>query len=296
MKCNIIGAGRLGKNIALALSTAKVISVQAICNQSPISAANSCQEIGSGFAVDAFAQLPAAEIIWITCGDDAIKPAVQQLVKQVALNPGCLVFHCSGVLSSAILLPLKEQGCSIASIHPLKAFRAGYLDAHAFNDVDCVVEGDAPALAWLTSAFTRLGARIIPIKPEAKAAYHAAACMASNYLITLAACSEALLLKAGLTPQQARLMIYRLMQGNLTNLLQVEEVSASLTGPLMRGDIETLSLHLQAIDNTSVSTLYKAAGLATLPLTQLTEAKKHLVEKTLGAKQHVSRETIDDRY
>ena len=170
------------------------------------------------------------------------------------------MFHCSGVLSSKILEPLKELGCYTASFHPLKAFKAGYLDAAAFNAVECVIEGDEIACAWLSQSFKALGANIITINPEAKSAYHAAACMASNYLITLALCSEDLFLKSGINPDQARLIIGKLMQGNLNNLIESQLIAQSLTGPLERGDIDTLALHLSAIDNPSIKKLYKAAG------------------------------------
>jgi predicted short-subunit dehydrogenase-like oxidoreductase (DUF2520 family) len=281
MKFNIIGAGRLGKNIALALSTAQIASLQSVYNLSLNSAQQSCHDIGSVNPVNKIDMLPMADITWITCNDDSIRPIVTILAEHSLLKPGSLVVHCSGVLNSTLLTPLKAQGCFIASFHPLKAFKTGYLNADAFNKVDCVLEGDEEACTWLTHSFSGLGANILTIKPEAKAAYHAAACMASNYLITLASCSEQLLLKAGLTQEQTRPIICKLMQGNLNNLQEAKLISESLTGPLMRGDYETLSLHLQAIENPAMKEFYKAAGLATLPLTHLTHNKKQTITALL---------------
>lgn len=281
MQYNIIGAGRLGKNIALALTTAQIASLHSICNRSLESAHSACEEIGSGKAVSAIDQLAEVDITWITCNDDSIQLVVENLAQHSALKPKSLVIHCSGVLNSSVLSPLQSLGCSVASFHPLKAFRSNYLDPNAFNNVDCALEGDEEACTWLSNAFSTLGAHIIPIKPEAKAAYHAAACMASNYLITLAACSEELLLHAGLTKKQARTMICNLMQGNINNLKNVTNVHDSLTGPLMRGDNKTLLLHLEAIENPRIKKLYKTAGLATLPLALLEEEKKRVIEKML---------------
>ena len=147
--------------------------------------------------------------------------------------------------------------------------------------MDCVLEGDEQACNWLKDSFTLLGANIVTIKPEAKAAYHAAACIASNYLITLASSSEQLFLAAGIPQNQIRQMIGKLMQGNLNNIQDTLQISESLTGPLMRGDTETIKLHLNAIENPSIKDLYKAMGLATLPLTQLPEDKKQFIEKLL---------------
>ncbi len=277
MQCNIIGAGRLGKNIALALSAAKIISSLSVCNRSLSSATQACKEIGLGTAVENIEQLPPADIIWLCCNDDEIP----QLINLSCVKAGSFVIHCSGVLSSKILNPLKKKGCMVASFHPLKAFKTNYLEKDSFNQVDCIVEGDELICDWLNRSFLQLGAFISTIQPANKALYHAAACMASNYLITLASCSEELFLKAGLDAKQSRRMLVNLMQGNITNLQQTKLISESLTGPLARGDINTILLHLEALDHSNIKPLYKAAGLATLALTELQPEKNEMLQQIL---------------
>jgi predicted short-subunit dehydrogenase-like oxidoreductase (DUF2520 family) len=71
------------------------------------------------------------------------------------------------------------------------------------------------------------------------------------------------------------------MQGNLNNLQQTTHIAESLTGPLMRGDHETLALHLRAIEDPVMKQFYKTAGLATLPLTQLSKDKKQVITQLL---------------
>lgn len=278
MKCNIIGAGRLGKNIAESLYRVQIISSLFICNRSFESAQKACEEINFGLAKPEIMNLPEADITWICSNDDAVPEIVTALNRQSALKEESLVIHCSGVLSSAVLEPLRKKGCSIASFHPLKAFKTNYLDSKAFNQVDCILEGDPAACDWLHSTFSNLGAYVTSIKPEHKTIYHAAACMASNYLITLAACSEELFLKAGLEPLQSRRMLLNLMQGNVTNLGQVSNIAQALTGPITRGDINTLSLHLKALEDPCIEGLYKAATLASLSLTQLSEEQKNIIK------------------
>lgn len=281
MKCNIIGAGRLGKNIAKALSASQHISSLFICNRTYESALEACQTLGFGQAVKQIEELPAAEITWICSNDDAILSIVDVLANQACITPGSFIIHSSGVLNSALLQPLKTHGCAIASFHPLKAFKTNYLDANAFNQVDCVLEGDEAVCEWLTQSFNSLGAYVSAIKAEHKAKYHTAACIASNYLITLASCSEALFLQAGLEPHQSRRMLINLMHGNLTNLQLTTAIAEALTGPLVRGDSKTISMHLDAIDNPLTQDLYKIAGLATLPLTHLTEGQKEEIKQLL---------------
>ncbi|KTD72437.1 Rossmann-like and DUF2520 domain-containing protein [Legionella tucsonensis] len=277
MKCNIIGAGRLGRNIALALSKAHLISSFSICNRSLESAQKASQEIGAGQAIDKIEHLPEADITWICCNDDAISDVVKTLAQHSILKSESFVIHCSGVLNSDLLRPLKKLGCYVASFHPLKAFKTNYLDPSAFYQVDCVLEGDTEVCAWLKSTFTQLGSHLITIKPEAKTAYHAAACMASNYLITLAACSEELFLKAGINPQQSRRMMINLMQGNLNNLQETVSIAESLTGPLARGDVQTIALHLDSLENHELKRFYQSAALSTLPMTQLSEEIKEKI-------------------
>lgn len=287
MKFNIIGAGRLGKNIALALINARLAKLQSVCNLTPDTAYQFCKDLGLGISVSHLEDLPEADITWITCNDDSIQTIVSDLASKSMLKSGSLAIHCSGVLDSRILEPLKAQGCFIASFHPLKAFKTGYLDPDSFHNVDCVLEGDDIACSWLQQSFTQLGANIITIAPQAKPVYHAAACMSLNYLITLASCSEQLFCAAGIPREQARLLLRKLMYENLNSIEDGHLIGESLTGPIMRGDIGTLEMHLKAIENPAIQQLYKAAGLASLPLTHLSEDKKQMIAELLN----VSRET-----
>jgi predicted short-subunit dehydrogenase-like oxidoreductase (DUF2520 family) len=273
MNFNIIGAGTVGKNIALALSTEDIASLNAIVSSTKGSAAKACQELALGHPVEHLKELPEADVTWICCTDNALSLVVADLAQHTRFKENSLIIHCSGVFNSEVLAPLKAQNCFTASFHPLKAFKKGYLAADAFNQVSCVIEGDEAACAWLTHSFNRLGAQLLRINPAAKAMYHAAASISANYLITLAACSEELLIGAGIPQAVARHMICNLMAGNVNNLRHTPILSKALTGPLMRGDEATVALHLQAIDNPLIKKLYKAAGLATLPLTELTVEK-----------------------
>ncbi|USQ13667.1 DUF2520 domain-containing protein [Legionella lytica] len=277
MRCNIIGAGRLGKNIARALNSAQIISSLTVCNRSLDSAQQACEDIGVGLAIPQLKQLPEAEITWLCCNDDVIPQVVADLLREANLKPGSFVIHSSGVLNSSLLAPLKQLGCSVASFHPLKAFKMGYVDAAAFYQVDCVLEGDAAVCDWLKTSFSQLGAYVSNMLPENKAVYHAAACIASNYLVTLVAYSEELLLNAGLPSEQARRMLINLAQGNINNLQQVTAVNEALTGPLARGDINTITLHLDALENPQLRQLYQAAGQATLALTGLNAEQKEQI-------------------
>lgn len=282
MNFNIIGAGRLGKNIALALSAAQLAELLCICNQDLASTEQSLKHLGFGSPAATIADLPKADITWITSGDDAIQSIVTELMQNPNIKAGSFIIHCSGVLNSSLLAPLKQKGCFVASLHPLKAFRSDYLQAQAFNKVVCVLEGDDPVCNWLKPSFERLGAHIITIKPEAKTSYHAAACIAANYLVTLAHCSEELFVQSGIDAEQAREITASLMQSSLDNIQNADSTAQALTGPLMRGDLQTLGLHLQALENPVIKNLYQTLGLATLDLVSLSEEKMRALKALMN--------------
>lgn len=273
MLVNMIGAGRLGKHLALALIRSTKIKLSGICNSEYSSAVQATKQIKSGLAVPSLADLPPADITFICSGDDQISVIVEQLVSNKLVRANSIVAHCSGALSSSILAPLKTLDCKLASIHPLKSFNNS-LTEDAFAGCNCVVEGDNVAQEVLTELFQAMNANIYSIKPESKTVYHAAAVIASNYLVTLAATAKNLFAEAAIPLDLAKSFTTNIMQGTLNNIKNEKEVNDALTGPLLRGDVNTLSNHLNALHNPTVNSLYRAAAHATLPMTKLTAEKQ----------------------
>ena len=267
MHFNIVGAGRLGTSLSSALIHHMQWQLMAVCNQHLDTALHQVALLNSGHAVASIAALPHAPITFITTSDDDLASVAEALAKSSFVQPGDMIVHCSGVHYSAILSPLKNRGCYVASLHPLKAFPSKSPDVDAFSQCDCVVEGEESVVIFLSMLFGQLGAKVISLSAEKKPLYHAAATMASNYLVTLASSATSLLMDAGIAPSQAKLMCERLMENSLHNIKGSARVEQALTGPLMRGDMNTLLLHLNAIKNPHVEGLYRAAGLVTLPLT-----------------------------
>jgi predicted short-subunit dehydrogenase-like oxidoreductase (DUF2520 family) len=277
---NIIGAGRLGKAIAQALIASGQAQLNAVCNASFSKAKLAVEQIGFGTAVHSIADLPAADLTFITTPDDLIPQLAMLLAKDKILAPQSIVAHCSGVLSTTALAPLKVLGCHLASVHPLRAFKAGNLDNSIFQGCDCVIEGDDEALNLISDLFRHLGARIIPIKQENKTVYHSAAVIASNYLVTLAATAIQLFNEAGIPASLAKQMTTNLMTSSLNNIENCEHPAAALTGPLQRGDINTITKHLDVLP-ASIKALYTSAALATLPLTTLSDEMKMRIKDLL---------------
>ena len=280
MRFNIIGAGRLGTALASALIKQGGVLV-AVCNRSLGSAVSAVNKIGMGTAIDDLAALPTADFVFLTTPDDSLSSVVEDLAEFSVLVPGTIVAHCSGVLDSTLLQPLENLGCYVASVHPLKAFRKDGIQSDVFGGCHCVIEGQAFAETQLRLLFEQMGARVSSIHCAKKSVYHAAAVMASNYVVTLANCARTLLHDAGMTQDLSALMIRHLMQSSLDNLEQTMNPADALTGPLSRGDVGTITRHLKAIDAPNIRALYSAAGLATIPLADIDEKTKQVVRSVL---------------
>jgi predicted short-subunit dehydrogenase-like oxidoreductase (DUF2520 family) len=266
---NLIGGGRLGTNIARALLTQLKLELLGICNSNLASAHQTREILNAGTAFASVKELPAADLTFITTPDNCIANVADALLLNPAIKPGQVFVHCSGALSSTLLAPLQDRGCHVASLHPFKSFVPN--QTQTFSDCYCTVEGDVTAIERLTTLFGQLGAKVISLHTAHKHLYHAAASMAANYLVTLAASATSLLIDANIAPRQAKHMCEQLMGNTLQNIQGVDEIAQALTGPLMRQDLETIKRHLHAINLPHVEGLYRAAGLATLPLINTSE-------------------------
>ncbi len=200
----IVGAGRLGAAMAAALRAAGV-EVDG--------------PLGRGEQ-----PRPDAEAVLLCVPDRAIAEVA------ASVPPGPLVGHCSG--ASTLELLGSHTGFSM---HPLMTVPAGR--ATDFVGVPCAVAGH-PVAAALAS---RLGMRPITVADEDRAAYHAAACMASNFLVVLEDAAERVAVTAGLTRQD----LLPLVRATVENWDRLG--ADALTGPIVRGDEGTISRHREAL-------------------------------------------------
>ncbi len=270
MRFNLIGPGRVGLALAHALIHRAQYTLCGLYHPKLASAQKTVDTLSTGTPINKLKDLPEADITFITAKDGDLETLVQQLAGTAHLKQGSLVAHMSGILGSNILTPLKSQGVQIGSLHPLKAFcQKDTPEENAFDDIDCAVEGDKTAVTALTTLGKSLGAHVFTIYPEHKTTYHAAAIMASNYLVTLASVATELFNASGIEKKKAHTLCTHLMQTSLNNLKKTDSAKCALTGPLMRGDIATIEKHLSALQSETIKTLYQTAGLATLSLVDL---------------------------
>jgi predicted short-subunit dehydrogenase-like oxidoreductase (DUF2520 family) len=242
----IVGAGHLGCALGRLWHRAGMLRIGAVMTRSAASAAQAAAFIGAGVAVADIADIGAAELYLLATPDRALQQTCEALAARGAFRPGSIVFHCSGALGSDILQAARAAGAHAASIHPIRSFAQPEQVAASFAGTWCGIEGDAPALAVLAPLFEGLGAKLVAIRPEAKTLYHAAAVFASNYLVTMGDAALQAYAGAGIARADALQIIAPLMENTLANLL-AHGPEAALSGPVARGDMETVERHAAAL-------------------------------------------------
>lgn len=249
-KLTVIGAGRVGTVLGRLWAASGEFELVDILNRSGDSARRAAAFIGSGKPCSSYAELRPADVFLLATPDDQIAPSGDALAASGRLNAGSIVFHCSGALTSAVLQSARTNGAAVASIHPIRSFAAPEQVVRDFAGTWCGVEGDPRALALLVSAFTKIGAKTTPIDPSAKNLYHASAVFASNYLVTLLDVARQAYMRAGIAPDTALELMQPLVRETVENVFRLGP-EAALTGPIARGDMETVARQQRAVNDWS---------------------------------------------
>ena len=206
----------------------------------------------------------AADVIWFCVPDDVI-PSVARTFSRTSWT-GKIAFHSSGVLSSDALDLLRRAGASIASVHPLMTFVTGSMPELA--GVPFAIEGDADAVRVARAVTRALGGKPVAIRKQHKVAYHAFATMICPLLVSLLRTSESVAALARISERDARTRMMPIIRQTLRNYERLGPAGA-FSGPIVRGDMETVRAHLSMMKRIPVSrsayTALAAAALELLP-------------------------------
>lgn len=261
----IIGLGRVGTTLGRALHNNGYL-IRAVSSRDPRKAAALAAEFGA-VAASATAAAQAATLTILAVSDDAIEPVAHALAVEGAWRPGQFVVHVSGASPASALQAGAEQGAITGSFHPFAAIASPNTALQAGWTFG--IEAPPPLHEILWRMALDLGGRPLALGPNDKTVYHAAAVIASNYAVTLAALGSQLLHHLGASPDQALHALLPLMRSTLDNL-DVQGLPHALTGPLVRGDVRTVQRHLLALDAVAplAGELYRCLAHGTLPLAQ----------------------------
>ncbi|HJV76421.1 MAG TPA: Rossmann-like and DUF2520 domain-containing protein [Noviherbaspirillum sp.] len=272
---NIIGCGNTGRVLGKLWAANGPFVIQHVLNRSVQSGEQAVAFMQAGKAVSSYSELRPADITMIATPDSQIAESCAALAQLGLLRAGSVVFHCSGALPSTELKDASGRGAAVASVHPIRSFAAPEQAVEAFAGTFCGIEGDQEAVSLLSSAFTAIGARLVPIDAAFKSVYHAAAVFASNYLVTLLDVAMQAYIKAGIPQEVALQMMEPLVRGTVDNVFRLGPTDA-LTGPIARGDIGTAVKQYRAINTWDQrhGALYKQLAKLTADIAARRRAQK----------------------
>jgi predicted short-subunit dehydrogenase-like oxidoreductase (DUF2520 family) len=263
LKLGFIGAGTVGTALALKLAEKDYV-VAAVASRTFASAERlavqvpRCEAVRTGQEV-----IEAADLVLITTPDDAIAATAAAL----KWRPGKSVVHCSGAHSTDILADARIQGALTGAFHPLQTFASVKYAIQNMPGSAFGIEGEEPLLTTLREMVNALGGTPQVLRPEDKVLYHAAAVIASNYLVTLIKVATDLWVRFGATREEAIRALMPLIKGTLNNIQNVG-IPNCLTGPIARGDAGTVQKHLDALGALApdILPIYSELGRNTIPI------------------------------
>ncbi len=218
--------------------------IAAVATRSPRTAQAAARFIGAGQPISnlksRISKFDGAPVILIATNDGQV-PIVARTLARLKKNwRGRVVLQASGALSSRVLAPLAKRGAAAGSLHPLypfpkplKAFPPGVVFG---------VEGDPRALKQALALVKALRGQALEVRSTEKALYHAAAALVAGHLLTLADLGVRALVRAGVRKSRARTVLVPLAQATLG--WYARQGARAWTGPLARGDADTVRRHL----------------------------------------------------
>lgn len=200
--------------------------------------------------------IAASDSIILSTPDGAIKKTWESINKEYVT--GKVICHLSGSLSSDVFSGIEDYGGYPVSIHPMFAFSNKESVYQQLNKVSFILEGHALAVSLWKKAFASIGNEVFTISKEAKSKYHAAASILSNHVVAVLETGYQLLQDCGFSEEEARSFSSVLVRDNVEHIIQ-DGSMAALTGPIERGDVETVEKHLEVL-NDEQKLVYQACG------------------------------------
>lgn len=257
----IIGAGRVGAVLGRALHQAghTITAVHAVSEASVARAEALLPDVPIVEIPDI---LRRSEAVIFAVPDDVLEPLVSGLAAAGHIQTGHLLVHTSGRYGTAVMQSVREHGAIPVAIHPAMTFSGLSLDVDRLHNTAFGITAD-PVVAPIAEALVvEMGGIPVSIPEAARPVYHAAMSHASNHLVTLASQAQAMLESAGI--DHAPKLLGNLMTASLDNALTNGD--QALTGPVSRGDVGTVTTHvetLRTLDDPDLLSTYRAMALAT---------------------------------
>lgn len=269
LKIGFIGAGKVGKALGLYFATNGLV-LAGYYSKTIQSAQNAAELTKTQAFKDIESLANACDIVFITTPDQALEEIDREVLTRYS-EPGLAEqktwIHVSGAHSSECLKNMKRAGCPVGSMHPLLSFGDPVESARQLANAVFSVEGTKAAVETIRCILEKTGGRFTQISAENKPLYHAGACVISNYMVALLDSGIRYFEAAGMERSDIFEAVEPLITATLKNIREKDTVDA-LTGPIVRGDFNTIKTHLVAIEKhlPSECELYKTMASKTVDM------------------------------
>ena len=258
----IIGPGHVGRGLFRAFR-ASGVEVVGLHGKRPSGVATSVGNIPRDAS--------KANVLIVSVRDPQLDEAIDEVAIAAGdgrISRGSVILHTSAIAEPGGLRGLSEAGFPGGTFHPLVPFSDPETSAELLRKAWIGIDGENAAKNASRRLAGHLGARTLEIPPGKKPAYHAAAVISSNFPVVLASVAGHLLHDIGIPDASAYQAVESLMAGALSNMKQALPDDA-LTGPVVRGDAETVAKHLRALQGHDAALeVYRSLSTAAVEIAQ----------------------------
>lgn len=265
MKIGIIGAGKVGIAIASVLKS-RGFEIAGIASRRQESLDVARRYVGEGpiYAIDVGPIVEGSDVVGVTTQDREISTVAGEISRRFSDLKGKIFFHVSGAQEASELKPLDGKGALLGSLHPLQTFPDIGSGIAVLPSTYIFIEGDKGAMPNLQRIAGSIGFKSLQIAGRHKVLYHLSAVFACNLLSALMYEGERVMDRIGID----LVPFFPIIEATLRNI-ETKGPLHSLTGPIVRGDAETVVSHLSAIEDMPLAVrVYKELSRVALEMAQ----------------------------
>lgn len=287
----IIGAGRVGTSLTKALNAAGY-EVRAICSSREETIEKAFSVIGSGpkYTTDVADAARLADFIFITTRDAIIREVCNMLVSEQALSGKQIIAHTSGSFGLKPLSSAESIGCGTLAMHPLQTFPEIGASAEHLHGVYFGITASSETVT--NTAFRIVKAmKGIPVEvaEDKRVLYHLGAVTACNLLVGLIHIASEIYSGIGFEDKSVDALL-PLIKTTVSNISRMGTKNA-LTGPLSRGDSDTIKAHMDALlRERALAGVYRELSMVLLEM-----AKENIKDEDYASIKKLLRETVRQR-
>jgi predicted short-subunit dehydrogenase-like oxidoreductase (DUF2520 family) len=266
----VIGAGPVATALAGSMRLGGVPVLGLWARKAPAARAAGAVAGVASFSAAPPDLLLEADAVVLAVRDAVIHDVATMLVATGLITRRHVLLHCSGAISAREAFgSLSASIGGVGTMHPLRAIADGRTAMRTMRGTVFGVEGDDAGRITAEALVRACGGMPLALDGGQMGAYHAAAAMASNFVVALVDAATTVLSRAGVDADAARTALVALAQGSLTNVGE-RGVDGGLTGPIRRGDLPTVQRHLDALSAPDsppeLLAMYRVLGEQTLAI------------------------------